>query len=103
MKRAALMAICLFLSVPAAYAQEQQVYSYGSVTSVYNPQEEQAIREMYAAQAQQAYQRQYIQQDRPVMQRFPAHPGDYRDAVDRGSWTVGNSRPSPYSTYYYGP
>ena len=95
MKQTLLMtAILTTLSAGSAMA-EQQVYSpYGQATNY-------AAQNAY--QAQEAIQAQQPQPQNTYMiypgreqygQRYgsiPRHPGDYRDAVDRGSWSGGGN------------
>jgi type II secretory pathway pseudopilin PulG len=92
MKKTVLMTVVL-MSLSAPALAEGQTYSSSGVATNYAAQN--------AYQAQQAYQSQQTHQQNQYMVypgreqygqaygRIPRHPGDYRDAVDRGSWSGG--------------
>lgn len=88
MKKTALMIVLLTGFPGIASAQERQVYSpYPTPTFT-----QEVVREVQQEQAQvQQVGTRRIYPGREAYGRnfgpIPRHPGDYRDAVDRGSWT----------------
>lgn len=105
MARVVLLSAALFLSLShlPAQAQERQVFSpYPQPTFMNDPS---------GAAAGQAMSNRYQGQSNGYMiypgreqygQNFgyiPRHPGDYRDAVDRGQWTGGGGAVMPRRSF----
>lgn len=96
MKKLVLMTTAMMALSTAAFAQsrEQQIYSAypqptfsdnaAQQTQAYSPQQ-MGTRRIYPGR--EAYGRDFGPLTR--------HPGDYRDAVDRGQWTGGGIGSSP--------
>jgi len=93
------VAIVMGVSTEAsAQSREQQVYS---------PYPQRTFTEVYGQQVQpQAIQQQRIGTRRVYPGReiygtnfgpLPRHPGDYRDAVDRGQWSGGGTGQRSFS------
>jgi hypothetical protein len=100
MKKAVFAALAVMLSSPVL-AQEQQVYSpypqpnfmqdvYGGQQQTQNTEPPPMYR-IYPGREQYGERYGYI----------PHHPGDYRDAVDRGQWNAGEPYISPRAYPYY--
>lgn len=103
MKTALLTIAVLFTAVPA-FAQERE-------QQVYYPYKQAAEIGVYEArienqQAQMSFERSLQRQGTgriyPGRERYgtqygpiPRHPGDYKDAVDRGSWSGGGGGGQP--------
>lgn len=93
MKNTVLMTIAL-MTVSGVALAEQQTYSrYGQATN-YAAQNSQMPQPVYGQQQQYQQPNQYMiypgrEEYGTSYGRIPRHPGDYRDAVDRGSWSGG--------------
>ncbi len=87
-----LMTTAVMAVSTAAFAQsrEQQVYNSGAPQPVFS---EQAVQSMDARQQSQQAGTRRIYPGREAYGRdfgpLTRHPGDYRDAVDRGQWPAG--------------
>lgn len=101
MKKAILtIAILLSVSTPSM-AQEQQVYPYypNLPPPVYAPMPQPSAQEMYVeAHRNRVYPGREMYGDE--FGNIPHHPGDYRDAVDRGQWSGGRSGYSRPQLFY---
>ncbi len=94
MKKIVLMTGIL-MSVSSAAMAERQTYSrYPTSTFATDP----AIQQAQQQQAPQSYEEPNTYRTYPGREQYgehfgaiPRHPGDYKDAVDRGSWTGGGS------------
>lgn len=92
MKKILMMTVVLTGFSGAAMAQERQVYSaYPTPTFT-----QEVVREVQQEQAQvQRVGTRRVYPGRELYGRdfgpIPRHPGDYRDAVDRGAWTGGGN------------
>lgn len=94
----ALAAFALILAPVAAQAQERQVYPHYPAPALVEP----SYGTGEVQQAPQNY-RTYPGREN-YNDRFgyiPRHPGDYRDAVDRGSWRGGGGARQPRQYYSY--
>jgi hypothetical protein len=93
-----MMGLILAVSAPAM-AQERQVYSPYPQPTFQNSTDGGAM----AYQYQQTPNHYMVYPGREQYgQRYgymPRHPGDYRDAVDRGSWTGGGGARMPRRSY----
>lgn len=90
--------ILMSVSLPSM-AQEQQVYSPYPQPSFSNSSDGGAVA---YGQAQNPNQYMVYPGREQYGQRYgymPRHPGDYRDAVDRGSWTGGGGAHMPRRSY----
>lgn len=98
----AIAAIAVLLSVSApSMAQEQQVYPYypSLPPPTYAPAPPPSAQELYTdAHRNRIYpgREMYGDEFGPI----PHHPGDYRDAVDRGQWTGGSSSHNRPQLFY---
>lgn len=91
--------VLLAVSLPAA-AQEQQVYSPYPQANFSNDGGYNSYGQQQAAQNPNQYmvypgREQYGER----YGYMPRHPGDYRDAVDRGSWTGGGGARMPRRSF----
>lgn len=93
MKKIILMTTAAMAVSTAAFAQsrEQQVYvPYGTPQPVFS---EQTVQTMDAQQQSQQMGARRVYPGREAYGRdfgpLTRHPGDYRDAVDRGQWPAG--------------
>lgn len=87
MKKILALSLVLVAIAPAAKAQEQQVYYPPYITRNAITQEDLIARQNYILLQQQARMTgTYIPRDPNATYRdkIPYHPGDYRDAYDRG-------------------
>ena len=94
MKKFALISAALVaLSTPAfAQGREQQVYNpYGTTTPVFAQEQTQAVMAERAEAQRMGTRRIYPGREAYGRAFGPLtrHPGDYRDAVDRGQWPAG--------------
>lgn len=91
--------VLLAVSLPAA-AQEQQVYSPYPWANFSNDGGYDSYGQQQAVQIPNQYmvypgREQYGER----YGYMPRHPGDYRDAVDRGSWTGGGGARMPRRSF----
>lgn len=87
MKKAILMIVVLMGVSGPVMAQEQQVYS-SYPPLAFQPAPQPSPQQMYMdAHRNRIYPGREMYGDNfgPI----PHHPGDYRDAVDRGQWSAG--------------
>lgn len=92
----ALAGFMLLLAPAAADAQERQVYypAPALVEPGYGTGEVQQTPQAYRVYpGRENYNDNYGY--------LPRHPGDYRDAVDRGAWTGGGGAQQPRRSYSY--
>lgn len=92
MKKLAVMILAI-VAISTAARAEQQVYNPYRTPNLVDPAVEE-VREEQANIQQIGTLRVYPGRE-AYGRRFgpiPRHPGDYRDAVDRGSWASGKSQ-----------
>lgn len=92
MKKLAVMTLALIAIAPAAQA-EQQVYNPYRTPNLVDPAVEEVREEQ--ANIQQIGTRRVYPGREAYGRSFgpiPRHPGDYRDAVDRGAWASGKTQ-----------
>lgn len=88
-----ILSVASLLALTGTAMAEDQIYNPYGGTSLYPTYEA-------ASQQARAVQHRYEQPDQymvyPGREQYgehfgsiPRHPGDYRDAVDRGAWTAG--------------
>ena len=98
------LAAVLIIISPAAKAQEQQVYYPPYLTPAPISQADLAARQNYLLMQQEArLQDNYSPRNENVLYQdvIPRHPGDYRDAFDRGELpNLGGSTQKPSRVHF---
>lgn len=93
MNKSILIAAGILMAVSGAARAESQIYSPYGVATNYAAQTTPQIFNDPAAQPAPAANSYMVYPGREEygdrFGRIPRHPGDYRDAVDRGSWPSG--------------
>ena len=90
MKATFVFIVSIILSSGAVQAQEQQVYNPFAPTAYQSAAKQQSQQQNIETQqigARRVYPGREIYGDE--FGPMPRHPGDYRDAVERGQWTGG--------------
>lgn len=95
MKKTVLMTVIL-MGVSGVALAEQQTYSRYGVATDYAMQNQFDAQQAASQQSQMYNQQPNTYMVYPGREQYgenfgsiPRHPGDYRDAVDRGTWTGG--------------
>jgi len=104
MKTMLALTASLVLATSAAYAQEQQVYYPPYLTPAPITQADLAARQNYILMQQEAkLQDNYSYRSPNLLYQdvIPRHPGDYRDAYDRGELpNMGGSTQKPSRVHF---
>ncbi len=101
MKKLVMIAV-LILTVPSAAHADRQVYGRNPRGAIVDQQELLAARQAQLMQQQQIGTKRVYPGREAYGTNFgpmPRHPGDYRDAVDRGTWTGGGGGQRSFPTY----